>query len=159
WDLVQSAGWQLPLYWRERQGAAGNGAPGHGPAGHGAAGAFEQFTLQGWRPLDATAPVAHLSLFEADAFARWADARLPTEAEGEHAARQETVPHDAKLLERGALRPLPADGDGAGASGRVRQVWGDLWEWTSSAYGPYPGFRASADAVGEYNGKFMCNQY
>ena len=129
---------------------------------------FETFTLHGWQPLDLAAPVAHLSFFEADAYARWSDARLPTEAEWEHAARQVPIAAQANLLERGLLRPAAAPLQrhpaGAGSTGPsaasgLRQVWGDLWEWTASPYVPYHGFKASAGAVGEYNGKFMCNQF
>ncbi len=129
----------MPFYWAR------------GTTGH----EFEHFTLLGWQPIDPAAPVAHLSYFEADAFARWADARLPTEAEWEHAARRHP-PAETNLLEDGFLRPMPA---AAPPGSALRQLWGDLWEWTSSAYGPYPGFRAASEAVGEYNGKFMCNQY
>jgi ergothioneine biosynthesis protein EgtB len=144
WDRIQTEDWQLPFYWRRRA------------ADHGSDGPIEHFTLHGWLPLDPEAPVAHLSYFEADAFARWAGARLPTEAEWEHAARCQAVPDDANLQEGGALRPLAAPAPRGAAP---RQLWGDLWEWTSSSYGAYPGFKVSADAVGEYNGKFMCNQY
>ena len=142
WDQVQAQGWSLPFYWRSEGGVT------------------EVFGLQGLQPLIPGEPVAHLSYFEADAYARWAGARLPTEAEWEHAARSVSSPdlasEGANLLEHGALRPLPPS---PGASSTLAQVWGDLWEWTSSAYAPYPGFNAPDDAVGEYNGKFMCNQY
>ena len=103
-------------------------------------------------PIEGGAPVSHVSLFEADAYARWANARLPTEAELEVAAA--TVPVEGHFAEDGALRPLPA----RHASG-LTQLFGDVWEWTQSAYAPYPGFRPAAGAIGEYNGKFMCNQY
>ena len=142
WDRVQAEGWSLPLYW------VGDGT------------SIAVYGLQGLEPLVPDEPVAHLSYFEADAYARWAGARLPTEAEWEHAARGTTRQahggDGANLLERGALRPLPAPSP---TTPSIAQLWGDLWEWTSSAYAPYPGFRATDDAVGEYNGKFMCNQY
>jgi len=137
WDAVTARGWQAPLYWERRDGR------------------WRSFTLHGEAPVDPHTPVCHLSFYEAEAFARWAKERLPTEAEWEVAARG--APLDGNFLESGALHPLalreaPADGTPA-------QIFGDVWEWTRSDYGPYPGFRPAAGAVGEYNGKFMCGQY
>jgi ergothioneine biosynthesis protein EgtB len=103
--------------------------------------------------IEPDAPACHVSLFEADAYARWADARLPTEAEWEAAAA--VAPIEGHFLEDGVFHPRPAAPNGGGLS----QLFGDVWEWTQSAYSPYPGFRPAAGAVGEYNGKFMCNQY
>ncbi len=111
---------------------------------------WRTFGLLGETPLDREAPVAHLSWYEADAFARWAGARLPTEQEWEHAAANIAV--SGNFVERGAVRPIAAEGEG------LVQLFGDVWEWTSSAYAPYPGFRAEG-ALGEYNGKFMCGQF
>ena len=112
-----------------------------------------QFTLHGMQPVDGHAPVCHVSLFEADAYARWAGARLPTETEWEIAAA--TVPVEGRFAEDGALHPLPARRERT----PLAQLFGDVWEWTQSAYAPYPGFRPATGAIGEYNGKFMCNQY
>jgi ergothioneine biosynthesis protein EgtB len=131
WDWVCANGIAHPLYWRERDG-----------------GWFE-FTLYGLQPLDAARPVAHLSHYEADAYARWAGARLPTEAEWEHAA---VLAGSTDGAPRG-LHPEAADGAGPA------QLFGACWQWTSSSYAPYPGFAPAAGAIGEYNGKFMCNQY
>lgn len=137
WDAVTAHGWQAPLYWEYRDGA------------------WFTFTLHGEAPVDPHAPVCHVSFYEADAFARWAGARLPTEAEWEVAARN--APREGNFLERGALQPLaPREAPPPGA---LAQAFGDVWEWTRSDYGPYPGFRAAAGAIGEYNGKFMCGQY
>jgi len=134
WDTVQAQRWQAPLYWQD-----------------GADGAPLQMTLDGLRPRDAQAPVAHVSFFEADAYARWAGKRLPTEFEWEHAARGVAV--EGNFVEQGAWAPRPASGSG------LRQMFGDVWEWTASPYVAYPGFRTAPGAVGEYNGKFMNGQY
>ena len=139
WAEVNAAGWGGPLYWRFPPPGEGDGV--------------SVFTLDGERPLDEAEPVAHVSYYEADAYARWADARLPTEAEWEAAAAG--APVDGNLLESGALHPRAA-GPGGGAG--LAQLFGDVWEWTASAYGGYPGFRPAAGALGEYNGKFMINQ-
>jgi ergothioneine biosynthesis protein EgtB len=134
WDWLQANRVEAPLYWDDDGG-------------------WRQFTLHGMLPLEADAPVCHVSLFEADAYARWAGARLPTEAEWEVAAAG--VPVAGHFVESGALQPRPA-GRGSAA---LAQLFGDVWEWTQSAYAPYPGFRPAGGAIGEYNGKFMVNQY
>jgi len=136
-DVVQAQGWRAPLYWEEREGR------------------WWTFTLRGMAEIDPHAPVCHVSYFEADAYARWAGARLPTEFEWEVAAKG-IVP-DGNFVDSGVLHPLPSAGVANG--GAPQQLYGDVWEWTSSSYGPYPGFRTAEGAVGEYNGKFMCNQY
>lgn len=117
---------------------------------------WQVFTLAGLQPLDLQAPVCHVSYFEADAYARWARVRLPREAEWELAARRHAGAR-ANLLESGRLAPCPAPRPGV-AGGPVQFI-GDTWEWTASAYDAYPGFKPAAGAIGEYNGKFMCNQY
>jgi ergothioneine biosynthesis protein EgtB len=149
WDWVRNHGVEAPYYW-ERSAAQ--------PArGERDAGQWQQFTLYGLHPLDLAAPVCHVSMFEADAYARWAGARLPREAEWEVAASQLASLGliDGHFVEDAILRPLPSQEHGVGLS----QMFGDVWEWTQSAYSPYPGYRAAEGAIGEYNGKFMCNQY
>ena len=136
WAAVQAEGWTAPGYWRHRDGA------------------WHVMTLGGERPVEDDAPVSHVSLYEADAFARWAGARLPTEAEWETAASG--LAAAGNTLGSGRLRPAPSpEPDGE----RPLQMFGDVWEWTASAYARYPGFRPAAGAVGEYNGKFMANQF
>ena len=129
WTRVQTEGWHAPLYWEQHDGR------------------WLSMTLEGFQPVERAAPVAHVSYFEADAFARWAGARLPTEFEWEVAA--EGLP----VVASDALRPKPARGGGS-----LRQMYGDVWQWTQSAYLPYPGYRPPAGALGEYNGKFMVSQ-
>ncbi|GAB4350476.1 MAG: ergothioneine biosynthesis protein EgtB [Immundisolibacter sp.] len=134
WATVQARGWQAPLYW------------------HSDGDDWQVFTLGGLRPLNPAVPVSHLSFYEADAFARFAGRRLPTEFEWE-AVAQRADPAGGHTLERDCLEPVPAaDGEG------FRQLFGDVWEWTASAYLPYPRYRPAAGAVGEYNGKFMSGQ-
>jgi ergothioneine biosynthesis protein EgtB len=133
WAAVQENGWTEPFYWERRDGA------------------WMIFTLGGMREVDPAEPVCHLSYFEADAFARWAGARLPTEAEWEVAAASVAV--EGNFVDEDRFHPVAAP-----AASGLRQMYGDVWEWTASAYTPYPGFRPAEGAVGEYNGKFMCNQ-
>ncbi len=134
WDVVNREDWKAPLYWRK----AGDG--------------WRQYTLFGERPVNPHAPVCHVSFYEADAFASWAGARLPTEFEWEAAAS--LFPLKGRFMESGALRlPAPASGDE-----RLLQLFGDVWEWTASPYVAYPGYAPPGGAVGEYNGKFMSGQ-
>ena len=134
WATVQSEGWEHPLYWTRVDDI------------------WQEFTLGGPIMVNPAQPVVHVSYYEADAFARWAGGRLPTEAEWEVAARNRGL--DGHLLDREVLHPAPS----APSAGSASFV-GDVWQWTSSAYCPYPGFEAAAGAVGEYNGKFMVNQH
>jgi ergothioneine biosynthesis protein EgtB len=115
-------------------------------------GAWQVFTLNGLQPLKPDEPVVHVSFYEADAYAKWASKRLPTEAEWEIAARQ--APRDGNLGDSRRYHPCADDGGRPG----LRQMIGDVWEWTASPYTPYPRFRVAAGAVGEYNGKFMSSQ-
>jgi ergothioneine biosynthesis protein EgtB len=133
WGACQERGWEAPLYWASEGGA------------------WHHFTLDGMTPVRPADPVCHVSFYEADAFARWAGSRLPTEHEWESVAA--TVPVNGNLLETDRLRPAPAGGGDGPA-----QLFGDVWEWTASPYVAYPGYRTPAGALGEYNGKFMCNQ-
>jgi ergothioneine biosynthesis protein EgtB len=139
WDWVQAGRRCAPLYW-ERAGER-----------------WHNHSLHGLVEIDDHTPVCHLSYFEADAYARWVGARLPTEAEWERAARElRAPPRHANFADRGVFHPLPPAG---AATDEPVQMMGDVWEWTASSYAPYPGFRPPAGAIGEYNGKFMCNQY
>ncbi len=143
WMTVNEQRWNAPLYWTKRDGAWWN------------------FTLSGLRPVDQSEPVTHVSYFEADAYANWAGARLPTEFEWERAAL--SCPVEGNFVETEVFHPIaavsPMSTDKSGKGQPLHQMFGDVWEWTRSAYSPYPGYRAAPGALGEYNGKFMCNQY
>jgi ergothioneine biosynthesis protein EgtB len=137
WQAVQSRGWRAPLYWEQRDGE------------------WHALTLAGLQPLRLDAPVCHVSFYEAAAIACWSGARLPTEAEWEIAAA--AVPTVGNFVESAELHPGPVR-TASPAADTPQQLFGDVWEWTRSAYEPYPGYRPAAGALGEYNGKFMCNQ-
>lgn len=132
WDWIRANELMQPLYWRRHEDS------------------WREFTLQGLQPLDLHRPLTHVSFFEADAFARWAGARLPTEAEWEHATSG-TCDFGVQALHPTAAEAAPAGG--------LMQLFGACWQWTLSSYAPYPGYRAAEGAIGEYNGKFMSNQY
>jgi len=133
WDVVRANQWSAPLYWEKREGQ------------------WWHYTLNGMRPVGEDEPVCHVSFYEADAFARWAGERLATEFEWEVASR--SCPVEGNFMDSGVFHPQPAS-----QSGTLTQMYGDVWEWTASSYLPYPGFQTAPGAVGEYNGKFMCNQ-
>jgi ergothioneine biosynthesis protein EgtB len=137
WMTVNEQRWQAPFYWKKQEGAWWN------------------FTLSGFRPVEESEPVTHVSYFEADAYANWAGARLPTEFEWERAALDRPIEGNFVDNENFHPRALTPSGDDR----HLHQMFGDVWEWTRSAYSPYPGYRAVPGALGEYNGKFMCNQY
>jgi ergothioneine biosynthesis protein EgtB len=134
WATVQETGWRAPGYWEERNGE------------------WLAYTLSGLRAIDPNEPVCHISYFEADAFARWAGVRLPSEFEWETAATNARI--EGNLLDSGRLHPSGAHGP----QGQLTQLIGDVWEWTKSGYDPYPGYAPPAGALGEYNSKFMCSQ-
>jgi ergothioneine biosynthesis protein EgtB len=134
WSMVQREQWRSPLYWESGGGR------------------WDVYTLTGVRELASDEPVSHVSFYEADAFARWAGARLPTEFEWESAAHGLAV--SGNFLNQGTMHPAPAAG-----TGELEQMFGDVWEWTASPYIAYPGYRPPEGAIGEYNGKFMCNQW
>ena len=133
WSTLQQSHWQAPLYWEKIDGQ------------------WWQMTLGGMRLLMTAEPVCHVSYYEADAFSTWKNQRLPTEAEWEIAARDLLI--EGNLRDSGFLQPVAAEG-----TQDLLQIYGDVWEWTQSPYSPYPGYRPQAGALGEYNGKFMCNQ-
>ena len=132
WAAVKKLNWQSPLYWKNIDRT------------------WSSFTLSGLEPIKYEAPVCHVSHFEADAYARWAGCRLPTEAEWENAAK--AIKIEGNFVESEAYDPLPTSATG------LSQLYGDVWEWTTSPYVPYPGFKTAEGAVGEYNGKFMSGQ-
>ena len=133
WNVVQTYQWNSPLYWEK------NGEE------------WYEFTLSGNNPLISSIPVCHISYYEADAFARWAGYRLPTEAEWEAVAMRNSI--TGRFAEDGTFHPS------ANSEPSLQQLFGDVWQWTRSAYAGYPGFQPSPSAIGEYNGKFMCDQW
>jgi len=137
WNIVKERGWDAPLYWEKRDGK------------------WHAMTLAGMTELVPEEPVCHVSLFEADAFARWSGVRLPTEEEWETAASE--LPVKGNFVESEIFHVAPLASSDSEA--QPAQMFGDVWEWTRSSYSPYPGYSAVAGALGEYNGKFMCNQY
>ncbi len=148
WSAAREHGWEAPLYWEKRDGR------------------FQSLTLDGLRDIDPAEPVCHVSYYEADAYARFAGARLPTEVEWEIAATK--LPLEGNFVESGALHPVAVAKATTPTAARApeeaslarapQQLFGDVWEWTGSAYSPYPRYRPVSGALGEYNGKFMCNQ-
>lgn len=139
WGTIEQEGWSAPLYWFDLDGE------------------WYEFTLHGLNKLELDLPVTHVSYFEADAFARWAGVRLPTEFEWERAAMG--MPLVGNFADTQRFHPRFAEADADADASLLRQMFGDVWEWTSSQYSAYPGYRPPEGALGEYNGKFMCNQF
>lgn len=138
WMTVNEQRWEAPLYWEKRDGV------------------WWHFTLSGFRRVDENEPVTHVSYFEADAFANFSGVRLPTEFEWERVAQDRPI--EGNFVESERFHPAPST-PVIPTEHKITQLFGDVWEWTRSAYSPYPGYRAAPGALGEYNGKFMCNQY
>jgi len=134
WRMVQEHAWDSPMYW-ERQDNS-----------------WSTFTLHGQQPMNPHEPVVHISLFEADAYARWSGCRLPTESEWEVACQ--SLPIEGNFMESGSMHPVETN-----RSTCMKQMFGDVWEWTGSQYRPYPGYQVPKGAIGEYNGKFMSNRF
>lgn len=137
WNVIQTREWQAPLYWEKQDGD------------------WWIMTLNGFQKVNKNEPVCHVSYFEADAYARWAQARLATEAEWEVAARD--IPMKGNFVDNALYHPIPLQTPPM--KGQLAQMYGDVWEWTQSSYAPYPSYKPAPGAIGEYNGKFMCNQY
>lgn len=134
-STVRDDGWNAPLYWEKKNGE------------------WWQFTLSGMRKVDPNEPVTHVSYFEADAYARWKGHRLPTEQEWEVSAQNTDI--SGSFTDQGYLHPIAQQN----AEDDLQQMFGEVWQWTQSSYAPYPGYKPLPGALGEYNGKFMCNQY
>jgi ergothioneine biosynthesis protein EgtB len=141
WAVSRAGGWTAPIYWERRSDG------------------WWTYTLGGMQPLDPSESLCHVSFYEADAFARWAGCRLPTEAEWEVAASTDRRRFDGPFLESERFHPAPSTSSGEGSSDSLAGLFGGVWEWTASPYLGYPGYRPAAGALGEYNGKFMCNQF
>jgi len=137
WDLVQSEGWEAPLYWAKQSD-----------------GAWKHYTLHGFEEVDSEQPVTHISYYEADAFARWAGCRLATEFEWENAAAK--LPIEGQFCESQIYHPQALQ---ESSPGKLKQIFGTCWEWTASGYLPYPNYKSAEGALGEYNGKFMSNKF